>query len=210
MIEHYEHDKSTVFSIVPYEIREFRPGLFPGNFLIAACRDEKQPERLVVGASEHIMEVGDKRPIRVVTPSFEVARSIVSDFLNGQLWTNDEAKPGICYVQGDISIKDFLEKTPEKHNEMKANQRHWFVNVCKKTDDDWMKYKHHRVVSNQARLAARFLGLDPEWLRAETVGLQYRKCPACSTANDQNNAVCVSCRCILDEAKYKSLKFATA
>ena len=210
MIELYEHDKSTVFSIVPFDVREFRPGLFPGSFNIKPCKDANKPERLVVGASEHIMEVGDKRPIRIITPSFEVARSIVDDFLDGQLWTSSDVKPGICYVQGTVSVKEFLEKHAEKHAEMKEQQKHWFVNVCKKTDDDWVKYHHHRVVSDQARFAARYLGLEPEWLRAETIGLSFKKCPACSTVNDPNNAVCVSCRCVLDEAKYKSLKFATA
>lgn len=208
--EFYSEDQSTVFSIVPYEVRIFCPGLYPGNFVIPGCLNDEKPVKLPVEASEHLMAIADqKRPTRIVTPSFVVARAIVTDFLSAQLWTTPDIHPGIMWMQGDISLQDLKEKHQEKFKEMRETQRRWYVYICKKTDDEWNKYKNSRVVSNQARFAAKVLGLTPEWLTAEVAGFDSNKCPACGSVNLLTNAICVSCHCILDEAKYKSLKFAS-
>jgi hypothetical protein len=208
VIENYPNDKSTIFSIVPFEVQEFKPGLYPGNFRIKACKDELKPERLVVGASEHLMASGGKKhPIRNITPSYQVASSLVRDFLDGQLFVSESCGPGICWVQGDVGITAF--KTTTDYEQIKKNQKTWFVRVCQETDNDWKKYNSYRVVSDTARFACRFLGLDREWLKAEEVGFTYNRCPACSTMNNPGNAVCTVCRCVLDETKYSKLKFAS-
>ncbi len=75
MIDQFKHDKSTVFSIVPYLVSQFMPGLYPGRFEIPACLDDSHPQKLTVGASEHMMYVADqKKPTRIVTPSFIIAQ----------------------------------------------------------------------------------------------------------------------------------------
>jgi hypothetical protein len=202
-------DKSTVFSICPFPINEFKPGIHPGIFKLNPCFDENKPERLVVGTSNYVIHIGGKKqPLLIEQSSMQIARSIVQDLLDAQLWSTPEEHPGICWIQGEISLKEFLERYKEQHEEMKAVQRRWCILIVKKTQDDWNKYKNSRVVSDQARFAVRYLGIDlPEWMTVETVGLQYNKCPACSTMNDPQNAICVSCKCILDEEKFKKLKF---
>lgn len=210
MLEHYKNDKSTVFSIAPFQVNEFRPGLYPGNFKIPACLNDTVPERLSVGASVHIIHIADrKEPLQVVTPSFQIAKSITDDFLDGQLWTNPNCHPGIAWIQGDVSIESFKTLHKNVFDAMRAVQRNWYVNVCNQTDNEWKKYQNTRVVSDQARFAAKVLGLEPEWMTAEVVGFTFNKCPACNTANNANNAVCTNCRCILDEGKFKTLKFAS-
>jgi hypothetical protein len=209
VIEQFKDDKSTVFSIVPYRVKEFRPGLYPGSFDIPPCYDDSKPNALIVGASEHIMHVADQKPTRIVTPSFVIAQSIVQDFLDGQLWTTPEAHPGITWMQGKISVENFLTSHKDLFAKMRSIQKSWYVNIVKKTNDEWTKYHNSRVVSDQARFAAKVLGLEPEWLEAETVGFTFSKCPACGTANNSTNAVCTNCRCVLNEDKFKSLKFAS-
>jgi len=208
MIEHYKDDKSTVFSIVPFEVFEFKPGLYPGSFRVPACKDDSKPSRFVVGASEHLMTIGGKKePIRIITPSYQIANSIVKDFLDGQLWTvPGEAQPGIAWVQGEVEVKKFLDM--DLYETIRSMQRSWFVSLCKHTDDEWVKKKHHRVVSDQARFAAKYLGLEPEWMRAEEIGFTYNKCPACSTMNDPNNIICSGCRYILIKERFKKEDFA--
>lgn len=206
MIEHYKDDISTIFSIVPFEILEFKPGLYPGNFRIPACLNDKEPSIFKVGASEHLMTVGGKKePIRIITPSYQIAESIVKDFLDGQLWTTPEAHPGIAWIQGNA---DSMEHHGSILIRIQAAQRHWFVQLCKQTDNEWKKQQNYRVVSDQARFAARFLGLDPEWIRAEEIGFTFNKCPACATMNDPHNAICSNCKCVLDTEKFKKLTFA--
>ena len=206
MLEHYKNDISTVFSIVPFEIFETKPGLYPGNFRIPACLDDSNPQRLRVGASEHLMVVGGKKePIRIITPSYLIAESIVRDFLDGQLWTTDVGKPGIAWIQGDIPD---LSEHEDIYKRIKNSQRHWFVQLCKQTDNEWKRQQNSRVVSDQARFAAQALGLDPDWLRVEEVGLTFTKCPSCATMNDPQNAICSNCRCVLNQEKFKKLVFA--
>ena len=206
----YQNDKSTIFSIVPFAIDEFKPGIYPGQFKLPACTDDSKPQRLVVGASEHLMNVGGKRqPIRIETASYQIAKAVVDDFLDGQLFTSPDAHPGICWVQGDIPTDQFKKDCASIFASMKAVQKQWFILVVHKTDDDWKKYKNSRVVTDYARFAAKALNIPtPEWMSTEEIAMNFLKCPACSTMNDPSNAVCSGCSCILNAEKYKTLAFA--
>lgn len=220
MIEMYKDDISTIFSIVPFYVREFKPGLYPGSFNIDPCLDDSRPEILKVGASEHLMFIsGRKEAQRILTPSYQIANSIVTDFFDGQLWTTPDERPGICWLQGNIDHKTFVLAHKQLYEKIKDQQRKWFVRICKQTDNEWKKQQSYRVVSDQARFAAQFLGLDPEWMRAEEVGLTFVKCPACNIMNDPQSVVCSGCSALLTpellaaktkEEKLKVLKFARA
>lgn len=202
-------DESTVVSIVPFLIKEFKPGIYPGDFTINPCLDDLKPEILVVSESQHLMTIGGKKdPIRIKQASYEIARSIVDDFLNGQLWATPGCCPGIAWIQGRISAAEFITKQKDIYIRIKADQDAWFLRLCKETDNDWARYRNHRVVSDHAKFASRALGLNPEWMHAEEIAVNYSHCPACSTMNDPKNAVCTNCRCILDAVKYKTLAFA--
>jgi len=208
----YQEDKSTVFSISPSLIDEFKPGIYPGHFVIAPCLNDSKPERLVIGASEHLMFVGGKKqPIRIVTPSYQIAKSIQDDFLDGQLVTTPNSHPGICWVQGEVTVSEFMKNHSDMYKQMQEVQRRWFIMLVQKTEDDYKKYKNSRVVTDQARFAVRALGVPmPEWMNVEEIGLNFNKCPACSTMNDPVNAICTGCHCVLNAEKYKTLTFAKA
>ena len=215
----FPNDQSTVFSIVPSAINEFKPGIYPGIFKIPACTDDRKPERLVVSASMHLMTVGGKKqPIQIETASYVVAKAIVDDFLDGQLYTTPDARPGICWIQGNIPVDLFLKERADMMERMQIQQRKWFILLIQKTEDDWKKYKNSRVVTDQARFAVRALGIPtPEWMTTEEVGMNFTKCPACSTMNDPVNVVCSSCSVLFTkellgaktrEEKLANLKFA--
>jgi hypothetical protein len=195
MIELYKQDKSTIFSIAPFGGEEFKPGLYPGRFLIPPCKDDREPVRLVVGASEHLVSIaGRKQPLRVVTPSMEVANSVVTDYLDGQLFSAHDAKPGLCWLQGDVSVANFIKDHKALYDALLNQQRKWFVNIVKHTQDDWNKYHHSRVVSDQARFAVRVLGLDtPEWMTVDSMGSAPAKCPACGETVNPEVAWCPNC-----------------
>lgn len=208
MREQFPGDISTVFSIVPFAVREFKPGLYPGTFNIEPCMNEKEPKVLTVKSSEHLMTIGGKKePVRIITPSYQIANSIVVDFFDGQLWTTPEERPGLAWIMGDVDAHGLIDKHNDIYERMRIQQRKWFVRICKRTDDEWKRQQSYRVVSDQARFAAQFLSLDPEWLRAEEIAFNFHKCPACGTMNDPQNAVCSNCRCILDRTKYERLTF---
>jgi hypothetical protein len=203
-------DESTIFSICPTPIFETKPGIYPGTFKIAGCIDDSKPERLLIGSSHHLMTVGGrKQPVRIETASHVIAASIVRDFLESKINAIPGQCPGIAWVHGNISVSEFIIKHKDVHDRMKDDQKHWFLKLCKDTDNDWAKYHNHRVVVDEAKFAAKLFGLKPEWLTTEEVSLNFINCPSCSTPNNTANAVCTNCRCILNEDKFKSLKFAS-
>jgi len=215
----YAEDQCTVFSIVPFLIDEYKPGLYPGHFRIEPCTNDTQPQRLSIGASEHMMYIGgQKNPVRIVTPSYQIAKALVDDFFDGQLFSEPDKKPGLCWLQGNISQEEFLTKHKDIYARIKATQKAWFILVVKKTEDDWKKYKNSRVVTDHARFAVRALGIPiPEWMETDEIGGNFTKCPACSTMNDPSNVVCSGCSVIFSpelmsavtqEQKLKALKFA--
>jgi hypothetical protein len=203
-------DNCTVFSICPFPVHEFKPGLYPGQFDIPACLDDSQPMRLVVKNSEHLMSVGgQKRPLRINTSSYDIAKSVVNDFLDGQLYTEPEAHPGICWMHGDMSIEEFMSKHEQVYTYMKETQKRWMVIVVQKTEDDWKKYKNSRVVTDQARFAVRALGIPlPEWMSTQEIGLNFLVCVACRTKLEPGTVVCATCRYVVDKVAFEKLTFA--
>lgn len=208
--EYTIRDFSTVFSIVPFDILSFKPGIYPGSFNIPKCLNQNEPQSLVVGISRHLMIIGGKKdPIAIDTPSYMIARAIVKDFLDAQLFTTPEAAPGITFIQGSVSSEQFRTEHKGLHEQMKAMQKNWFFNLIRETDTDWKKTHNLRVASDQAKFAARFLGLEKEWTRDEIVALEWLECPSCLVKNNPKAVVCNNCRCILNQEEYAKLKFAS-
>ena len=202
-------DVSTVFSIAPFELFDTKPGLLPGIYRIPKCTDTKIPQRLLVKSGLHIMHIGGKRlPLKIETASHVIAAAIVNDCISSQLWCDPGVQnPGLTWLSGDISVEDFVSTHKVAYDELVSQQRSWFLRICKETDNEWSRYKNHRVVSDTARFASRALGLDPEWMKSDEV-FGMNKCPACSTPNDKLAVICSNCKCILDAEKYKALTFA--
>jgi hypothetical protein len=203
-------DKSTVISIVPFELVEFKPGIYPGTFRIPKCLNSDEPVLFQVGSSTHVIHVPDGESIRVETPSYVMAKAIVDDFMDGQMWISPTARPGLTYIQGTITLPVLKTTQSDILDQLKKQQKAWFVNLCNHTSDEWRQYHSTRVVSDVARFAAKFLGLEPEWLTAEIAGFESIKCPACRTLCSTDAIVCAQCRAILKPEQYKKLVFAAA
>lgn len=210
MNELFQGDKSTVISIVPFQVGpEFKPGLYPGMFTVPPCLNDAEPSTLIINSSLHLMHIGgQKQPIRMETASYQIAKSIVDDFIAAQLFTDSDAKPGIMWLHGVVTPTEFVKKNVEHLAQLKAQQKNWFIRLIRETDDEWAKTKSHKVVSPQAKLAAQILNVRPDWFVMEDMATNFVKCPACSTVNDPTNAVCTNCRCVLNEEKFKKLTFA--
>lgn len=203
-------DCSTVFSIVPFDIKEFKPGLYPGQFNLDICLDENKPSRLLLdGPSKHMMHVGGKdKPLVTEETSYKIAAAIVQDFLTTILYTGEECHPGITWIQGNVSIESFKNTYKAEYERIKRVQKNWFLKLVNETDSDWNRYHNLKVVSSPAKFACKFLGLDKEWMRNDVIAMNHLECPACKLKNPAGVAVCQNCKCILDAEKFKTLKFA--
>ena len=201
----------TVVSIVPFELREFKPGLTPGSFHIPACDNENEPQVLHVSKALHYVYIDDTRgSLQVRDSPDEVCNAIVDDYITSQLAIKPDAKPGLIWLHGEWTSKKFVVEHSEKIKEMRQLQRNWLVELCKMADNDWNKYHTHQVVSDIQRKAAHIIQWKPEeheWMSPHTAETGAR-CPACGTLNSPGIIVCPTCRNVLDKEKYKTLQFA--
>jgi hypothetical protein len=205
-------DKTTIVSLFPLAIDERKPGIYPGHFAIKPAKDGDF-EILHVGNSVYWVNFYDDRPpIPVSTPANEIAISIINDFSKNLFGydAGNEAWPGLFWLEGHLSKAEITSKHADKIAKAKAAQLRWYENLIKLADDAWVgSNKQHRAVSSLQRLACKALGLEREWVVEinTTVGPKY--CPACKTRVHEEAAVCSNCRFILDDAKYKTMKFAS-
>lgn len=200
----------TVVSLVPFDIREEKPGLIPNTFFLPAS-DMTVPQVLRVGTARHYVYLDqDRGHLPVRTPSTEVAASIVRDYVTSQQRVGPDAQPAIFWVPGD---KTAIQVSKDHANLVQAalvRQHNWFTLVCQQADDDWSKYHRHTVVSDVQRRMAQILGWNPEqheWMAPNITAIGSR-CPACGTLSMMGAVVCSQCQCILDPEKYKTLQFA--
>lgn len=197
--------KSTVVSVVPFEIEERKPGLYPGYFKVPAAVDG-EPQVLVIDNAVHYVYLDETRgSLQVRVPSYEIAASIVNDYCGSQLAVEVDGKPGIFWVTGEVAAKDVKTKYPRELMQARELQKRWFLALVKIADDDWARYHQHKSISDFQRYAARSLNLDREWLLApETIA----QCPACKNNVPVGAIVCPNCRCVIDKEAHKTLVFA--
>lgn len=200
----------TVVSLVPFAISESKPGLIPRLFKIPAS-DGKEPQVLVVKDARHNVYIDETRgSLSVRDAADEVARSIVEDFIAGQLAISDGVHPALFYAIGEWNSKDIREKFSDDFNEAMIAQRRWFIEICKIADNDWNRYHQHNVISDFQRKAGELLGYikeEHEWIAPSLIMASIR-CPACNASVASGIVICTNCRCILDSERYKKLEFA--
>jgi hypothetical protein len=203
--------KCTIVSFVPYEIREPKPGLNPGEFVIGKS-DGKLPSVLVVAEGTYgIYLDGDRGTLRARTPSTEVARSIFEDYIGAQLATDADSRPALFALPGVLSAEEVLKKYPEECQEALDAQNRWFTRLVKMGDDSWNRYHQHGAITDLMRYAAEALGLKDgrEWMNVTSrVQQKENKCPACRVVVDPEAVICPSCGCVLNAEAYEKLSFA--
>lgn len=203
--------RCTVISIVPFIIDETKPGLIPSRYVIPPSVNG-EPQILHVGTAIHYVYIDETRgSLQVRDPSFEIAKSIVQDYVNSQLGISEDAGPGIMYVNREMSLAEVKLNLKLELMRLKLHQNRWFENICRIADDDWTRYQKHTVISDFQRVAAETLGWDSTkhpWMKIQATELKPNKCPACNTMVSENIVVCPACKCILDKEKYEKLAFA--
>lgn len=206
--------KATVVSLFPFALGpELKPGLIPTGFYVPPAVQTGPgiadiiPSVLLIEKVERVIYLDNNRPsLRVLEPSEKIAESVVGDFINSCIHvTPGTATPGIFWVDGVHN--EVQTKVLPEYRTAFERQHNYYVNLVTIADDLWVKYKQHRSISDVQRHAAKILGYKREWtLNSESAKVQT--CPACGSLVPYTAVVCKSCQLILDEARYKDLKFA--
>lgn len=206
-------DQSTIISIYPCEINEFKPGLYPGRFQLSPCINEDVPQFLTIGLSISLVPIPDRPPLPVETGSWRIAQAIVKDFFDSQLEHDIEnnAHPGIGCLPGKVDLKEYLDKHKTFHEKLKRQQNAWAVRLVKANDNDWNRYKNHKTIRPLGIYFAKKLGFTADqkpWLADMETLVEQPKCPMCRNNVDPKAIVCTNCtpNFILNVAEYNKMK----
>jgi len=215
--------KSTVISLVPFEINEKKP-LYPGHFTIPPAKDNDFEFIVIDNSVHHVYLDADRGSLTIPTISEEVARSICQDYITSQLgYMASIAEPGLFWIIGDYRVylddKITLDITKTKkaitavasHQIQKSRekQKAWFIRLLEIADDEWVKYHSHRSISDLQRYASKYLGLEREWAEigeAEVPTL----CPACKSPIQSDALICGNCRTVVNAEGYKKFQQVSA
>lgn len=209
--------KCTLVSIVPFPIIEEKPGLIPGHFEVEASTDER-PRVTIVGECLHYVWIDEVRgSLRVINPSYVIAKSIVNDYVSSHIEVGPDAYPGFFWLPGVLSVEEVERQHEDKLREMKTVQVEWFVRLVRLADDDWQKTRQHFAISDLQRYAAKYL--DPEnkagrpWIFVNNSiesqqGPETTLCPACGSDIIKGVVICRFCQYIFDPDRYAEMTFA--
>lgn len=201
---------ATIVSLLPFRFFQEAPGLYPVSQFFAEAAKKGEMEIIHVEPGWFNVYVDHERGnIRVNQSAEAIAEAITNDAKASKPYgvVPGQAEPGIFMLPGKLTKEQITKNHKDVLDARRALQDAWFLNLIAEADDLWNKYKSHRMISDTCRLAAKMLGQDREW-NIETTVENQTTCPACTTKVPTRAVVCPSCRCILDEAKFKNLKFA--
>lgn len=208
----------TLISTLPYILREEKPGMFPAIYEVNAAPERGKLGITHIGNGYHLELVpyGDsKTPQRRIDIVAErIAEGLIFDYtaacLGVSFEPNDEGilrKPGMFWVSGVLSANEVAIRFAKEVETAQNQTAAWFWSLVTLADDDWGKYKQHKMITNIQRIAAKHLNLKREW-SIDAVELVNNVCPACGESVNPGAAICKNCKAIVDPEKYKTLTFA--
>lgn len=206
-------DKATVISILPKSIREVKPTIEPGIFVLEPG-SYANPSILTVGPSSWWREVDENQPlIEIPTSAILIAESVVNDYCNGILGCDmGDNMPGLFWVPGTVNHESLMKNHKPMLDNAARKQRNWYTALVKMADVLWARSQGNPLaISEDMKLAAQELNVKgKEWLR-NFEHVEMVTCKACGQMNRANVVICPNCKVIIDEVRAKELglKFAS-
>lgn len=210
--------ESTIISIVPFQINEFKPGLIPGQFDLEACLDSAKPVVKTIAESIYYVWIDPERGnLRVTSPSYQIAKSVCDDYNSAQIAATIACHPGLFWLLGRWTSEQIVQQHPDLLAMMTAVQMRWFMELCRLADDDWEKTRQHFCISDTQRYAAK--AIDPTnsrqrpWVMVNPLDNKVESqpiqtCGACGSDVPVSAVICRYCSCVLDAEKYAAMQFA--
>jgi hypothetical protein len=206
-------DISSVISILPVTLREKKPGLIPGEYIIPGVKDpNKECSVLLVSRARFPVYIDENRPALVVPePSDRVAAAICRDFvvsIDG--YSVGVAEPGLFWASGVYEKETAQDILVEEFGIARKLQLEWFKALISIADDNWSQYQTRKMISGLQRLVCSILGLEREWnLDIEVDKANTMTCKFCRAMIHPDSVMCMHCRGILNMEKFK-MEYKTA
>jgi hypothetical protein len=199
--------QATIVSVCNFPIGpEFKPGLFPNDYIIPAAEEGGLGIIIISDAFTDIPQL-DRKNIRVTVPAAEVARSLVEDWKSAQLMIGPGAQPGLFYVDGALSEDEIIDELSNEINKARDEHTEWAQRLVKMADDLWAIKPLFVQISAGMIYAAKYLHVDRVWtqnVRPE----QSMVCPSCNSRISSLTVVCPHCSVILNEEKHAQFNYA--
>lgn len=199
----------TVCSIAPFPLSEKKPGLYPGEFIIPACKDMfEDVEVLTIEECRFYVYLDLERGSFPVRASAEqVAVSIINDYINAQIAVSDGCYPGLFLVPGRATKKQVLDGNLIQ--EARNVQMRWYESLVKLADDDWSRYHQHRVITDIERHAAKAMNLEREWIISIPEHIRNADqvvCLVCRSQLEPETILCPQCNFIINPEAFEKIK----
>ena len=199
--------EATIVSAMPIAINENKIGVYPSYYGLEKA-DKDKIKILIVKDGTYRLYGGEMQEwIQVPLPAMEIAAAICVDYRSSMPEISPSAGPALFAINEPCTIKEVREKHEEALSIALTSQVAWFKRLVSLADDEWQKFRQHRMISDLQRIAVDYLGIEREWKDAATP-LELPRCPACGSSTLPDVAVCLNCRCILDREKFDNLSFA--
>lgn len=195
----------TIVNLLPMELNEDKPHMLPSSFKVPAATKHSLGLLHVEEGIHYVPNplVDDGKPnssIKQITMPDEMARSIVEDYASAQVALGSGATPGIFYVSGRLTEKEVRELYPDLVEQYTVQMKKWFHNLCALADADWNRNHNMLAVSDLQRMAAKYLGINKEWV--EFKQQENAVCKFCTVFIPVGAIVCPNCKNILDDKAY--------
>lgn len=201
-----EYDKATIVSIYPREIRENKPTLTPGKFIIPAGSVAK-PTVIVIGPSSWFRDLGEDQPnIEIPNNAAQIANSIIQDWCMSMLMADKDALPGLMFIPGQWTLDEIKSKYKKAFEQAIEKQKRWYVRLIELADVGWARTNGNpKAISDLMKMAAEELGQkDKAWMSSSLMA-EMVKCIACGNLRNPNFPICGTCNRVIDHELAKKL-----
>lgn len=197
--------ESTVVSVCNFDIGpEHKPQLNPAHYLVPAATDDKLGILVITDPLQYIPQL-DHKVLVVTVPSNEIAKSVVEDWVNGQLKISGaDVRPGIFWVKGEQDSDSIKTDFADELRSAYLSHGKWCRELLKMADDLWTEFRKYRHISTSMINAAKYLNAEREWIKTPEP-LDMVKCPACRTILDSDAIICKVCRTVVNKARFSEL-----
>lgn len=199
----------TVVSLLPIAIHEDKPHMLPSTFHIPATDGKTGMAIIHVKEGIHYVPnpiIDEGKPgstIRQVTSPAEMARSICEDYNTAHIATDEDAMPGLYWLEGKMTEAEVRKYYPKELARARFMQNNWFHNLCSMADADWNKNRNMLAVSDLQRAAAKVLGVQREWVNFKMT--ETTECPFCKMSIHPESIICSNCKQIVNKEKFDSM-----
>lgn len=197
-------DKCTVVSVYPKLVKAHKLTISPGYFEIPPSPDNGF-SILVVGVSSWWKKIDEQQPLlEIPCSSWQVANSIVNDFVNSLHGVNGTGKPGLFVVPGEYTEKTILlyqeKATGKTFNQLlldaRTRQTAYYRELVRLADIGWARTNGNPLaISDDSRLAAEQLGLKQQkaWM-GDFRAMDLTNCKSCGYMVNPNYPICANCK----------------